>query len=119
VKVPSRGTDGPPVALIIDHGASRSAPAGGALAAEGAALVLPPDDQQLIGLSLRRAEISALVPYAAHESVLRATDKLELHRAAGRADLGTLRPSGPPKRPSARWAGPRSSSRDCSSRCPE
>jgi predicted ATP-grasp superfamily ATP-dependent carboligase len=126
-----------PVALILDHGASRAALAGArALAAAGwrvivgspapatlasasrgverlvwvpgpergidpfadvvartvaeagVDVVMPSDDHQMIGLSLRRAEIGeAPIPYPRHEVVVRSTDKLELHRAAAREGL--------------------------------
>jgi predicted ATP-grasp superfamily ATP-dependent carboligase len=79
VHVPSPETDVDAFVAAVDA-AVRSA---------GARVVFPSDDQQMIALSLRRGEIGACVPYAAHEVVLRAVDKLELDAAARRAGVGS------------------------------
>lgn len=50
-------------------------------------LVLPGDDLELLALSAARATLGATVPYAPHETVLRAVDKLTLTRAAEGAGL--------------------------------
>ncbi len=44
-------------------------------------------DAEVTALSLRRAEIPAVIPYPPHEVVLRAVDKLELSQAAERVGL--------------------------------
>jgi predicted ATP-grasp superfamily ATP-dependent carboligase len=60
-----------------------------AVRSHGARVVFPSDDQQMIALSRRRADIGAHIPYPAHDVVMRAVDKLELHRAALRAGVGS------------------------------
>ena len=46
-------------------------------------------DAEVIGLSARRGDVRAIVPYAAHEVVVRAHDKLQLDRAARAVGLAT------------------------------
>lgn len=53
------------------------------------ALVFGGGDAEALALSSSRARIGALIPYAPHERVLRAHDKLELAGAAARAGLRT------------------------------
>lgn len=52
-------------------------------------VVFGADDIDVLALSAGRDAIPCVVPHAAHADVLRAVDKLELARAAGRAGLGT------------------------------
>lgn len=53
-----------------------------AVAEIGYDVLLPTDDIELLALSMRRDQLDAIVPYASHEVVLRAVDKLELTEAA-------------------------------------
>ena len=46
-------------------------------------------DAEAIGLSARRGDVRAIVPYAAHEAVVRAHDKLQLGRTARAVGLAT------------------------------
>jgi predicted ATP-grasp superfamily ATP-dependent carboligase len=78
----------------------------GAVAEDGVELVLPSDDHQLLGLSMRRADVGALVPYAPHDVVVRATDKLELHGAAERVGLGSPSTAEATDGQIARWSWP-------------
>jgi predicted ATP-grasp superfamily ATP-dependent carboligase len=55
----------------------------------GYSLVFGGDDVEVLALSAARDQIPAGVPYAPHEHVLRAIDKLELTRAAEAAGLTT------------------------------
>jgi len=54
-------------------------------------VVLPSGDAEVVPLSSRRDEVEAVVPYAPHAAVMRAFDKLELHRAG--QSVGLLSPS--------------------------
>lgn len=72
---PACGDDG--LVDAVRRGASR----------HGSEIVLPVDDTQLLALSRRRDELGALLPYPEHEVVVRATDRLELARAAERTGL--------------------------------
>ncbi len=51
-------------------------------------VVFGADDVEVVALSFAREQIPAVVPYAEHHAVLRAIDKLELHRAAVAVGLG-------------------------------
>jgi predicted ATP-grasp superfamily ATP-dependent carboligase len=68
-----------------------SAAVAAACAAGGYDVVFPSEDPQALALSLRREAIPARVPYAPHSVVLRATDKLELARAAAVVGLDSPR----------------------------
>jgi predicted ATP-grasp superfamily ATP-dependent carboligase len=57
----------------------------------GYEVVFPSGDSELLALSARREEVGAIVPYAPHDVVIRAHDKLELVRAAARAAIATPR----------------------------
>jgi predicted ATP-grasp superfamily ATP-dependent carboligase len=50
-------------------------------------VVLPGDDADLLALSWGREQLPALLPYASHDVVVRAVDKLELTQLATRAGL--------------------------------
>ncbi len=52
-------------------------------------VVFGADDIEVLALSAGRASIPCVVPYAAHDDVERAIDKLELSRAAATVGLGT------------------------------
>lgn len=52
------------------------------------------DDIEMLALSAMRDRLPCLVPYAPHDSVLSAVDKLELTRAAERVGLGAPRTLG-------------------------
>ena len=69
-----------------------------AVAARGYEVVLPSADAEMVTLSERRGEVDSVVPYPPHETVMRALDKLELHRAAQAVGL----PSPPTEESSAR-----------------
>jgi predicted ATP-grasp superfamily ATP-dependent carboligase len=58
-------------------------------------VVFPVDDAQVIALSARRAEIGAIVPYAEHDVVTRALDRLALAQGGEEAGLSvpTTRPA--------------------------
>lgn len=58
-----------------------------AIAKRGYEVVLPSADSEMVSLSERRGEVGAVVPYPQHATVMRALDKLELHRAAQAAGL--------------------------------
>jgi predicted ATP-grasp superfamily ATP-dependent carboligase len=60
-----------------------------AVAAGGYEIVFTSDDIGVLALSRHREEIGAIFPYAPHESVVRALDKLELTRTAARVGLAT------------------------------
>jgi predicted ATP-grasp superfamily ATP-dependent carboligase len=60
-----------------------------AVASGGYEVVFTSDDIGVLALSRHREEIGAIFPYAPHENVVRALDKLELTRAAARAGLAT------------------------------
>ena len=60
-----------------------------AVAKRGYEVVFAGGDAEILGLSLGRDRIEARVPYASHESVVRALDKLELAKAARRAGFAT------------------------------
>ena len=60
-----------------------------AVASGGYEVVFTADDIGVLALSRHREEIGAVFPYAPHENVVRALDKLELTRAAARVGLGT------------------------------
>ena len=53
-----------------------------AVAAEGYEVLIPADDVEMIALSFVRDRLDAIVPYASHQTVMRAVDKLELTNAA-------------------------------------
>lgn len=63
-------------------------------------------DAELLALSAGRERIPALVPYADHERVVRAHDKLELARAAADVGLGTPRTSEATAAELGRWRPP-------------
>lgn len=66
---------------LVDHLA-------GVVAREGVEVVVPGDDEHLLVLSEARDELSpALFPYAAHDTVLRALDKLRLYETAQRLGI--------------------------------
>ncbi len=69
-----------------------------AVASRGYEVVLPSADTEMVTLSERREEVDAVVPYPSHDAVMRALDKLELHRAAKAVGL----PSPPTEESSAR-----------------
>lgn len=48
----------------------------------GYEVVLPSSDAEVVTISSHRDQIDAVVPYPPHEVVMRALDKLDLHRAA-------------------------------------
>jgi predicted ATP-grasp superfamily ATP-dependent carboligase len=78
-----------------------------AVAEGGYDIVFCSYDSGLLTLSLRRAEISpALWPYAPHEVVDRAFDKVELLAAAERAGLGTPHTEAATPEALERWSGP-------------
>lgn len=56
---------------------------------EGYDVVFSPDDAGVLALSLYRDRVGAVVPWANHDVVLRALDKLELTKAADRVGLHT------------------------------
>jgi predicted ATP-grasp superfamily ATP-dependent carboligase len=62
-----------------------------AVRAGGYEIVFPSDDVELLALSIGRADIPAVVPYAGHEQVVRAVDKWELTTAARRCGLSVPR----------------------------
>jgi predicted ATP-grasp superfamily ATP-dependent carboligase len=62
-----------------------------AVVSGGYEVVISGDDFGLLTLSEHRAEVPATVPYAAHDVVVRAVDKLELARAAEAVGLATPR----------------------------
>lgn len=68
-----------------------------AVAAHDYDLVFPSSDGEMLVLSEERERLGALVPYARHETLLRAIDKRGLADAASAAGLAT-----PPSAPSAR-----------------
>jgi predicted ATP-grasp superfamily ATP-dependent carboligase len=57
----------------------------------GYEVVFPSGDSELLALSARREEVRAIVPYAPHDVVIRAHDKLVLVRAAAQAGIATPR----------------------------
>jgi predicted ATP-grasp superfamily ATP-dependent carboligase len=63
----------------------------GAVREGGYEVVFGSGDAEILALSAGRASIGAVVPYGAHESLLRAIDKLELAGAAERAGLSSPR----------------------------
>jgi predicted ATP-grasp superfamily ATP-dependent carboligase len=61
----------------------------GAIEDTGAEVVFPADETQLLALSRHRDRLGAILPYASHEVLRRATDRLEVARLAERTGLGT------------------------------
>ncbi|SET55051.1 ATP-grasp domain-containing protein [Geodermatophilus poikilotrophus] len=70
-----------------------------AVAEGGYDLVFGADDVEVLALSAGRDTLGALFPYAAHDSVLRAVDKLTLTRAAEAAGLAVPRTTDPAQGP--------------------
>ena len=62
-----------------------------AVASGGYEIVFGSSDAHVLALSAHRDRLATLVPYADHETVLRAFDKLDIVRAAERAGLGVPR----------------------------
>ncbi|HUZ83292.1 MAG TPA: ATP-grasp domain-containing protein [Mycobacteriales bacterium] len=58
---------------------------------KGYQVVFPGDDIEVLALSAGRDRLPAVVPYAAHDTVLQAVDKLEFTRAAQAAGLAVPR----------------------------
>ena len=77
-----------------------------AMASDPAEIVLASGDQDMTAVSQRRADLDVLVPYAPHEAVMRALDKLELARAAARVGLPAPRTVEPTAEALAAWDGP-------------
>ena len=80
----------------------------GAVEAGGYEVVFGAGDAEVLALSAQRDRLGATVPYAAHEVVLRALDKLSLLEAAESAGLAVPRTV---RRQSRRSARPSSSRR--------
>jgi predicted ATP-grasp superfamily ATP-dependent carboligase len=77
-----------------------------AIATGGYQLVFAGEDTELFALSLRRDDINAQLPHAAHSSVVRALDKLEVLNAAQRAGFATPRSVLATADSIAAWQGP-------------
>jgi predicted ATP-grasp superfamily ATP-dependent carboligase len=72
-----------------------------AVAEGGYDLVFGADDVEVLALSAGRGTLGALFPYADHESLVRAVDKLTLTRAAEAAGLAVPRTASPEEGPTA------------------
>ena len=72
----------------------------------GYEVVFGAGDAEVLALSGRRDEIEAVVPYASHDRVLRAHDKLELAKASTRVKLATPATSEASELELARWRPP-------------
>lgn len=77
-----------------------------AIDAEGYEVVFSSDDEGVFALSEHRGELSAIVPYGPHESVLSAFDKLALTRAAEQVGIAVPRTVEPTPDVLASWEGP-------------
>ena len=76
----------------VEHGVDAWLDAVARLVREGPYdVVFPTDDVELLSLSGGRDRVAAVVPYAAHDVVLAAVDKLTVTRAAERVGLGVPR----------------------------
>ena len=73
----------------VEHGVGAWVDAVAALVRDGGYdVVFPADDIELLALSAARERVAAVVPYASHDVVLAAVDKLTVTRAAEQAGLG-------------------------------
>jgi predicted ATP-grasp superfamily ATP-dependent carboligase len=72
----------------------------------GYEVVFGAGDAEVLALSLRRGELTAAVPYAEHERVVAALDKLELARAADAAGLRVPRTAEASAGELERWTPP-------------
>jgi predicted ATP-grasp superfamily ATP-dependent carboligase len=82
------------------------AAAADAIAQGGYEIVFSSDDHGVLLLSEHRARVAATVPYAPHERVVTAFDKLALTRAAVRAGLAVPRTEQATDAVLAGWSGP-------------
>lgn len=80
--------------------------AASAVRAESYEIVLPAGDAEMLALSLGRDALRATFPYAPHERVLRAADKLLVTRAAETAGLATPKTVEAGDAEVERWSGP-------------
>ncbi|HEY1457646.1 MAG TPA: ATP-grasp domain-containing protein [Solirubrobacteraceae bacterium] len=69
-------------------------------------VVFSSEDEGVLALSAGRGELSAVIPYGPHETVLRAFDKLQLTRAAESVGIGVPRTIEPTADALASWQGP-------------
>ena len=69
-------------------------------------LVFSPDDAGVLALSRHRDELRARVPFADHDVLVRALDKLELTRAAEHVGIGVPRTIEATDAALATWVGP-------------
>lgn len=77
-----------------------------AIDAGGYEVIFSSDDEGVLALSEHRDELSAVVPYGSHESVLGAFDKLALTRAAEQVGIAVPRTVEPTSEVLAGWQGP-------------
>ena len=77
-----------------------------AIDAGGYEVIFSSDDEGVLALSEHRDELSAVVPYGSHESVLGAFDKLALTRAAEQVGIAVPRTVEPTSEVLVGWQGP-------------